>query len=317
MLHESLDGFAHCHRDLVVLDPGYRFVRRHATTPGKVALVSGGGSGHEPLHLGFVGEGMLDAACPGQIFTSPTPDQMIAAAEAVDTGAGVLFIVKNYEGDTMNFAMAAEMLNGRAATLVVDDDVAIEPSSVTIGRRGIAGTLVIEKVIGAAAERGDDVAALLEVGKEVNAATRTMGVALSSCTIPAADVPTFELADDEMELGVGIHGEAGWRRTALKSADEIASDMVEKIVTDVAPVERGRVLLVLNGLGGTPMAELYLMYDAARRRLERYGFEVHRGLVGSFVTSLDMAGCSITVTVLSESIAALWDAPVTTAALRW
>ncbi|MGD0475990.1 MAG: dihydroxyacetone kinase subunit DhaK [Candidatus Velthaea sp.] len=317
MLHESLDGFAHCHRDIVALDPEYRFVRRTKGKPGKVALVSGGGSGHEPLHLGFVGTGMLDAACPGQIFTSPTPDQMVAAAEAVDTGAGVLFIVKNYEGDTMNFAMAAELLDDRAATLITDDDVAVEKSSFSIGRRGVAGTLVVEKVVGAAAERGDDLAALRTLGELVNAATRTMGVALTSCTVPAAGKPTFELGDDEMEMGVGIHGEPGRRRTALKSADTIAAEIVAAIAGDLGVLARGPVLLLVNGFGGTPLSELYLMYNSARQQLEQRGLEVGRGLVGSFVTSLEMAGCSITVTVLDDTLIQLWDAPVHTAALRW
>lgn len=317
MLHESLRGFAHAHHDIVTADDAFRFIRRTVLAPGKVALVSGGGSGHEPLHLGFVGYGMLDAACPGQMFTSPTPDQMIAAAEAVDTGAGVLFIVKNYEGDVMNFSMAAEMLGDRAATVVTDDDVAVETSSFSTGRRGVAGTLVVEKVLGAAAERGDALPQLQSLGAHVNAVTRTMGVALTSCTVPAVGRPTFDLGDDEMEMGVGIHGEPGRRRVSLLRADEIANELVSAVLDDLQAKAGSEVLLLLNGFGATPASELYLMYDAARRRLAQHGIEVGRSLVGDFVTSLDMAGCSITVTVLDETIASLWDAPVHTAALRW
>lgn len=317
MLHESLNGFAHCHQDLVVLDPDYRFVRRARGTPGKVALISGGGSGHEPLHLGFVGRGMLDAACPGEIFTSPTPDQMIAAAEAVDTGAGVLFVVKNYEGDTMNFAMAVELLERRSMTVLTHDDVAVERSSFSIGRRGVAGTLVVEKMLGAAAERGLPLAELHRLGESVNDATRTMGVALTSCTVPAAGRPTFALSESEMEVGVGIHGEAGRRRVPLASADVIAADIVNALVEDLGVTSGCDVLLLLNGFGATPVSELYLMYEVTRRELVQRGIDVRRSLVGSFVTSLDMAGCSITITRLDEHTAALWDAPVHTAALRW
>jgi len=317
MLHESLRGFAHAHRDIVTADDGYRFIARAEPAQGKVALVSGGGSGHEPLHLGFVGYGMLDAACPGQIFTSPTPDQMMAAADAVDTGAGVLFVVKNYEGDVMNFSMAAEMLGDRAAMLLTDDDVAVETSAFSTGRRGVAGTLVVEKVLGAAAERGDDLPQLLSLGARVNAVTRTMGVALTSCTVPAVGRPTFELSDDEMEVGVGIHGEPGRRRVPLMPADAIAGELVSALVEDLEAQAGSEVLLLLNGFGATPASELYLMYDAARRRLGEHGIEIARSLVGEFVTSLDMAGCSITLTVLDETIAPLWEAPVHTAALRW
>ncbi len=246
MLHESLRGFAHAHRDIVTADDGYRFIARAEPAQGKVALVSGGGSGHEPLHLGFVGYGMLDAACPGQIFTSPTPDQMMAAADAVDTGAGVLFVVKNYEGDVMNFSMAAEMLGDRAAMLLTDDDVAVETSAFSTGRRGVAGTLVVEKVLGAAAERGDDLPQLLSLGARVNAVTRTMGVALTSCTVPAVGRPTFELSDDEMEVGVGIHGEPGRRRVPLMPADAIAGELVSALVEDLEAQAGSEVLLLLN-----------------------------------------------------------------------
>lgn len=317
MLHESLAGFADCHRDLVVLDEEDRFVRRRELSKGKVALISGGGSGHEPLHLGFVGRGMLDAACPGQIFTSPTPDQMVAAAQAVDTGAGCLFIVKNYEGDTMNFSMAAELLEGTIATVLTDDDVAVDKSSFSIGRRGVAGTLVVEKIMGAAAERGNTLVDLAALGTQTNAATRTMGVALTSCTVPAAGRPTFDLGADEMEMGVGIHGEPGRRRTALKTAAEIAAEIIEAIAADLDLQSGQNVLLLVNGFGATPISELYLMYEMARRELVERGIAVERSLVGSFVTSLDMAGCSLTVTRLDSTLLPLWDAPVETPALRW
>ena len=317
VLHESLAGFAHCHRDIVALDSEDRFVRRLNLKPGKVALISGGGSGHEPLHLGFVGHGMLDAACPGEMFTSPTPDRMVAAVEAVDTGGGCLFIVKNYEGDTMNFAMAAELLDNPIATVLINDDVAVDSSTYSIGRRGVAGTLVVEKILGAAAERGDDLASLTSLGADVNALTRSMGVALTSCTVPAAGRPTFDLADDEMEMGVGIHGEAGRRRVKIMAADAIAREIIDAVVGDLAPPAGNDVLLFVNGFGGTPISELYLMYDAARRALQDRRIDVGRSLVGSFVTSLDMAGCSITVTQLNPALTALWDAPVHTAALRW
>jgi dihydroxyacetone kinase-like protein len=315
---ESLAGFALSNRDIVALDPDFRFVRRRQLQPGKVALVSGGGSGHEPLHVGFVGRGMLDAACPGQVFSSPTPDQIVAAARAADGGAGVLFVVKNYAGDRMNFALAAESLGARARSVIVDDDVALEASAQGAGRRGIAGTLVVEKLLGAAAERGDDLAALQRLGERVNAATRSMGVALTSCTVPSAGRPTFELGEEEMEVGVGIHGEAGRRRVALMSADGIARELVDAIVRDLGESCRGReVLLLVNGYGATPLAELYLMFGAACAQLGARDLRVQRRLVGNYVTSLDMAGCSVTVALLDAELAALWDAPVHTAALRW
>jgi len=281
-----------------------------------VALISGGGSGHEPLHAGFVGFGMLDAACPGQVFTSPTPDQIIAAAEAVDGGAGILFIVKNYEGDVMNFDMAREIIDGAVASVITDDDVAVETSTWSTGRRGVAGTLIVEKMVGAAAERGADLQTVKSLGERVNRATRSMGVALSSCTVPAAGQPTFMLGADEMEMGVGIHGEPGRRRVKLGSANAIADEMVGAILSDLGAA-KGEALLLVNGFGGTPAMELYLMYNAARARVERHGIKVARSLVGSYVTSLEMAGCSITVSLLDDERRALWDAPVHTAALRW
>lgn len=316
VLTESLDGFAAAHSDILVLGEGHKFVRRRNLKPGKVALISGGGSGHEPLHAGFVGHGMLDAACPGQVFTSPTPDQMMEAVASVDTGAGCLFIVKNYEGDVMNFDMAAEMTDG-VMQVVTNDDVAVEDSLYTTGRRGVAGTLVVEKIVGAAAEEGRALADLKALGERVNGATRSMGVALTSCTVPAAGKPTFEIADSEMEFGVGIHGEPGRRRDLLKSADEIAEEICATIAADLGDRARGKALLFVNGFGATPSMELYLMYNAARRMFEKRGVEVARSLVGPYVTSLDMAGCSITLSMLDDETAQLWDAPVHTAALRW
>ncbi len=317
ILTQSLDGFVHAHRDIVVLGEERKFVRRAQLRKGKVALVSGGGSGHEPLHAGLVGAGMLDAACPGQVFTSPTPDQMLAAAEAVNTGAGVLFIVKNYEGDVMNFAMAAEMLGEGCATVITDDDVAVEKSTYSTGRRGVAGTLIVEKIVGAAAERGSNLEQLKTLGERVNAATRSLGVALTSCTVPAVGRPTFDIGDSDMEMGVGIHGEPGRRRVPLTKADAIVEEMVGAIVSDLSPRPGQPVLLFVNGFGGTPAMELYLMYDAARRELDKRVLPIARSLVGSYVTSLEMAGCSITVCALDEPMLALWDAPVRTAALTW
>ena len=317
LLDESLDGFAAAHSDIVVVGEGRKFVRRKTLAPGKVALISGGGSGHEPLHAGFVGQGMLDAACPGQIFTSPTPDQMVAAVEAVDQGQGVVFIVKNYEGDVMNFEMAAEMTDGRCATIVTDDDVAVEASTYSTGRRGVAGTLIVEKIVGAAAEKGMGRAELQTLGQTVNRRTRSMGVALTSCTVPAAGKPNFDLGPDEMEMGVGIHGEPGRRRVKLGSADAIADEMTSAIIGDLGDPRGEEALLMINGFGGTPLIELYLVYNAARRLLEKRGLRIARSLVGSLVTSLEMAGCSITVSQLDSQTTALWDHPVHTAALRW
>ena len=316
VLTESLDGFVAAHADILALGEEHKFVRRRTLRSGKVALISGGGSGHEPLHAGFVGHGMLDAACPGQVFTSPTPDQMLAATQAVDSGAGCLFIVKNYEGDVMNFDMAAEMSDG-VLRVVTNDDVAVENSSYTTGRRGVAGTLVVEKIVGAAAEHGLALPVLKALGERVNAATRSMGVALTSGTVPAAGKPTFDIGDGEMEFGVGIHGEPGRRRDTLKSADAIAEEICASILGDLGDKAKGPALLFVNGFGGTPLMELYLMYNSARRILEKRGVTIVRSLVGSYVTSLDMAGCSITLTMLDDEMTGWWDAPVHTAALRW
>lgn len=317
VLTESLDGFAAAHADLVQLGEERKFIRRKVLKPGKVALISGGGSGHEPLHGGFVGHGMLDAACPGQVFTSPTPDQMIAAAQAVDQGAGTLFIVKNYEGDLMNFEMAKEMAGREIETVITNDDVAVEDSLYTTGRRGVAGTLVVEKIVGAAAEAGQDLHSLKALGDKVNKRSRSMGIALTSCTVPAAGKPTFSLAEDEMEMGVGIHGEPGRRRVKLMPADAIAEEMIVAILADLEAAKSSPVLLFVNGFGGTPAMELYLMYHAAEAALARRGVKIARSLVGSYVTSLDMAGCSLTVTALDDEMTGYWDAPVHTPGLRW
>ena len=317
VLAESLAGFASAHADLVRLGEGGKFVRRKFGSRGKVTLISGGGSGHEPLHAGFVGYGMLDAACPGQIFTSPTPDQMVAAIQSVDGGVGVLLIVKNYEGDVMNFEMAAEMVGGQSERVLINDDVAVRNSRYTTGRRGVAGTMIVEKMVGAAAEQGMDLLKCQALGERVNAVTRSMGVALTSCTVPAVGKPTFEIGSDEMEVGVGIHGEPGRRRIKLQPARAIADEMVSAIVGDLGDAARGPSLLLVNGFGGTPAMELYLMYDNARRAAEQQGVVISRSLVGSFVTSLDMAGCSITLARLDDELTRLWDAPVHTPALRW
>ena len=317
VLAESLDGFAAAHADILTLGEGRQFVRRRTLKEGKVALISGGGSGHEPLHIGFVGHGMLDAACPGQIFTSPTPDQMLAAAESVDTGAGVLFVVKNYSGDMMNFQMAAEMLDRESDMVVINDDVAVENSTYTTGRRGVAGTLLVERIVGAAAELGEGLAHLKALGDSVNRCTASMGVALSSCTVPAAGQPTFQIAADEMELGVGIHGEPGRRRVKMASADDIAAELTGNVLKDLSLKRGQEVVLLVNGFGGTPLHELYVMVNAVHRILEGAGVNAVRHLTGSYVTSLEMAGCSITVSAMDSSMLSLWDSPLHTAALRW
>src|SRR6202142_499433 len=316
-MSESLAGFCAAHADIVRRGEHVPYVLRRHLKPGKVALLSGGGSGHEPLHSGFVGYGMLDAACPGQVFTSPTPDLILAAAEAVDTGSGVLFIVKNYEGDVMNFDMAREMSEKSVATVITDDDVAVETSTFSTGRRGVAGTLIVEKILGAAAEQGRDLADLKAVGDRVNAATRSIGIALTSCTVPAAGKPTFDIAEDEMEIGVGIHGERGPRPGKPKPAAQIAEEMGNAIAAALGGRARGEAILLINGFGASPLSELYLMYDAVRSLLEPAGTIVARSLVGNFVTSLDMAGCSATVSMVDEELKRLWDAPVHTPALRW
>lgn len=317
LLIESLSGFAAAHRDLVALHLEPNYLTRAHKPQSKVALISGGGSGHEPLHTGFIGYGMLDAACPGHVFTSPTPDQMLAAAEAVENGKGVLFIVKNYAGDIMNFEMAAEMLPFENATVITSDDVAVENSTYTTGRRGVAGTVIVEKCVGSLAETGADLAACKALGDKVNRCTASMGVALSSCTVPAAGRPTFDLASHELEMGVGIHGEPGRRREAMRTADEIVADLVHAILEDLKPAAGSEVLLMVNGFTGTPLMELYVLYNAAAKLLEQRGLVIKRSLVGDYTTSLEMAGASITVCLLDEEILRHWDSPVHTAALRW
>jgi len=317
LLDESLYGFAQAHADIVTFNDLPHFISR-ATPPrtGKVALISGGGSGHEPLHIGFVGAGMLDAACPGQVFTSPTPDQILAAAQAVTTGGGALFIVKNYAGDVMNFEIATEMLDCPNASVLVEDDVSL-PKDHVAGRRGVAGTVVVEKMVGAAAEQGADLAACKALGDKVNQATASMGVALSSCTAPALGKPTFALAVNEMEMGVGIHGERGHKTLPLASADEIVAHLAKAIDEELKPKKGQPVLLHVNGFGATPDMELYLVYQIAAKYWQQRGVKIVRSLVGNYTTSLDMAGCSVTLTLLDEDMLMLWDAPVHTAALRW
>jgi phosphoenolpyruvate---glycerone phosphotransferase subunit DhaK len=294
--------------------------RRDAPMPGKVGLVSGGGSGHEPLHGGFVGLGMLDAACAGQIFTSPTPDQMLEATKRIDSGAGVLHIVKNYTGDVMNFEMAAELATAETGitveSVIVNDDVAVQDSLYTAGRRGVGVTVLLEKLVGAAAEEGRPLPELGALARDVIESGRSMGMALTSCTVPAAGKPTFQLGEDEMELGIGIHGEPGRHRVPLRSAHEIAEQLVEPILTDL-DFTSGPVIVMVNGMGGTPLIELYLMYGEVAKIMEQAGITVARNLVGNYITSLEMAGCSVTVLRANEELIRLWDEPVNTAGLRW
>jgi len=317
VLTESLSGFVSAHADLLELGAEGKFVRRKQLKPGKPVLISGGGSGHEPLHGGFVGHGMLDAACPGQVFTSPTPDQMLEAMQATESGGGVLLIVKNYEGDVMNFEMAAEMAECEVATVLTDDDVAVETSTYSTGRRGVAGTMIVEKIVGAAAETGRDLAALKALGDRVNQQTRSMGVALTSCTVPAAGSPTFQIGENEMEMGVGIHGEPGRKRVALGEAKDIAAEMIGAIRKDFGDQAKGNAIMLVNGFGGTPLMELYLMYHCVEQELAGSGITIARSLVGNYVTSLEMAGCSVTLSLVDDELLGLWDAPVHTAGLRW
>jgi phosphoenolpyruvate---glycerone phosphotransferase subunit DhaK len=308
-------------RPEVRVDHANRIIyRRDAPVTVKVGLVSGGGSGHEPLHGGFVGLGMLDAACAGQIFTSPTPDQMLEATKAVDSGAGVLHIVKNYTGDVMNFEMAAELAAAETGiaveSVIVNDDVAVQDSLYTAGRRGVGVTVLLEKLVGAAAEEGRSLTDLVSLARSVNDSGRSMGMALTSCIVPAAGKPTFELGRDEMELGIGIHGEPGRRRVPLTSAREIAEQLMEPVLADL-DFTSSPVIVMLNGMGGTPLIELYLMYGEVFKIIEKAGITVARNLVGNYITSLEMAGCSITILRADEELIRLWDAPVNTAGLRW
>lgn len=317
----ALAGMAAAHPELRVDAEERVVVRRDAPVAGKVGLVSGGGSGHEPLHAGFVGHGMLDAACAGEIFTSPVPDQILAATTAVEAGAGVLHIVKNYTGDVMNFEMAAELAafdtGIEVLAVVVNDDVAVQDSLYTAGRRGVGATVILEKMAGAAAEQGRSLIEVAAIATRVSADSRSMGMALTSGTVPAVGHPTFDLGPDEMEIGIGIHGEPGRRRLPIAPAHEVAGMLVEPILADLPFLRGDRVLCLLNGMGGTPLIELYLMFDEVSRMLRGHGVEIDRSLVGSYITSLDMAGCSVTLTKLDDELTALWDAPVRTPALRW
>jgi len=321
VVKESLTGLGLAHPDLVRIDLENQLVLRKDTpVSGKVALVSGGGSGHEPLHGGFVGNGMLDAACPGEVFTSPVPDQMLAATKAVDGGAGVIHIVKNYTGDVMNFKLAAEMAEDdgiSVESVLTNDDVAVEDSLYTAGRRGTGVTVLVEKIAGAKAEAGASLAEVASVARKVNEKGRSFGVALTSCATPAAGAPTFDIGADEMEFGVGIHGEPGRRREKIRSAAEIVEEMSDAILGDLEPAKGAKVLAFVNGLGGTPAIELYLVYAELAKQLERYGVTATRSLVGNYITSLEMAGISITLLELDDELTALWDAPVHTPALRW
>ena len=321
VVREELQGVELAHPDIVKVsyDP-HMIVRADAPVRGKVALVSGGGSGHEPMHGGFVGMGMLDAACPGEVFTSPTPDQMEAATKAVDGGAGVIHIVKNYTGDVMNFEMAADLCRAEGTeveSVLVDDDVAVQDSLYTAGRRGVGTTVLIEKIAGAAAEEKRPLKEVADICREVNANGRSMGMALTSCTVPAAGKPTFELGEDEMEIGIGIHGEPGRERMKLKPVSEIVEMMATAVVDDL-PFKKGdKVLAFVNGMGGTPLIELYVVYNELAKFLKGRGIEISRNLVGSYITSLEMAGCSITLLKMSDDFTRLWDAPVKTLGLRW
>lgn len=316
VLEESLNGFARAHSNIIQLNHQPHYVTRKNKPENKVALISGGGAGHEPLHTGLVGKGMLDAACPGQVFTSPTPDQMLMAAQEVENGAGVLFIVKNYAGDVMNFEIAAEMLDCPHETVLVNDDVSL-PKDHSTGRRGVAGTLIVEKIVGAAAEAGADLATCKQLGDKVVSSTASMGVALTSCTVPALGQPTFDISDNEVEMGVGIHGERGREVMSLTTADDLVQILAKAIDEELKPTKDQRVLLHINGFGATPLMELYLVYDLAAQFFEERGIKIVRSLVGNYTTSLDMAGCSITLTLMDDEMLQYWDAPVHTAALRW
>ncbi|MBH8577945.1 dihydroxyacetone kinase subunit DhaK [Nostocaceae cyanobacterium CENA369] len=344
-VRESIEGMAAAHADLIKANYDPTFVyRADAPVQGKVAIISGGGSGHEPMHAGFVGRGMLDAACPGEVFTSPTPDQMLAAAKQVDGGAGILYIVKNYSGDVMNFEMATELARSegiRVLNILIDDDVAVKDSLYTQGRRGVGTTVLAEKICGAAAEQGYDLLQIADLCRRVNLHGRSMGIALTSCTVPLKGTPTFELSDRELEIGIGIHGEPGRERITVKSVDELTEILGQTIIDDASyhrvvrewdenqgewvdleltdpPFEKGdRLLAFVNGMGGTPVSELYLVYRKLAQICERQGLQIVRNLIGSYITSLEMQGCSITLLKLDDEMIQLWDAPVKTASLRW
>jgi dihydroxyacetone kinase-like protein len=321
VVREELQGIEAAHPDLVRVnyDPNV-IIRVDAPIQGKVGLVSGGGSGHEPMHGGFVGMGMLDAACPGEVFTSPTPDQMHLATQAVNGGAGVVHIVKNYTGDVMNFDMAADLARSEGIeveSVLVDDDVAVQDSLYTAGRRGVGTTVLMEKIAGAAAEERRPLAEVAKIARRVNENGRSMGMALTSCTVPQAGKPTFELGEDEMEIGIGIHGEPGRERMKVKPVSEIVEMMATAIVDDLPYRAGDRVLAMVNGMGGTPLIELYIVFHELHRFLQARGIEIARNLIGNYITSLEMQGCSITLLKLDDELIRLWDAPVKTAGLRW
>ncbi|WP_330272889.1 dihydroxyacetone kinase subunit DhaK [Lentzea sp. NBC_00516] len=318
VVQDALRGMQAAHPDLLKVhyDPAV-IVRADTPVSGKVAIISGGGSGHEPLHGGFVGRGMLDAACPGPVFTSPTSDQVVDAVVRTDGGAGALLIVKNYTGDVLNFEMAGELAESEVRSVVIDDDVAVKDSLYTAGRRGVGGTVLLEKIVGAAAERGDDLAACEALALRVIASVRSMGLALTSCTVPHVGSPSFELADDEMEIGIGIHGEPGRRRVPAGTASEMVSELLEPILEDLPFASGDRVLLFTNSMGGTPLIELYLAHGIAEQLLADRGIVVERRLVGPYITSLEMQGMSLTLLRLDDEMLSLWDAPVHTPALRW
>src|SRR5437588_1373882 len=321
LVNEELSGIAQAHGDLVRVDFDYNIViRKDAPRQGKVGVISGGGSGHEPMHGGFVGVGMLDAACPGAVFTSPVPDQMLFATKAVDGGAGVLHIVKNYTGDVLNFEMAAELAAAegiKVESVVTNDDVAVQDSLYTAGRRGVGVTVLLEKIVGGLAETGAPLAQVAELARKVNNQGRSMGMALTSCTVPAAGKPTFELGDDEMEIGIGIHGEPGRRRVKLAPASEVTEMLAIPIMEDLGLKAGERVLAFVNGMGGTPLIELYVVAGELAKILRGRDITISRSLIGSYITSLEMAGCSITLLRLDDELTRYWDAPVHTPALRW
>jgi dihydroxyacetone kinase-like protein len=315
---DALAGLAAAHPSLRLDAENKVVVRGDAPRSGKVGLVSGGGSGHEPLHGGFVGYGMLDAACAGEVFTSPVPDQMLAATQAVNGGAGVLHIVKNYTGDILNFQLAAELADDEGievVSVVVNDDVAVQDSLYTAGRRGVGATVFVEKIAGALAEEGAPLADVAAIAREVNERSRSFGVALTSATLPAVGKPSFELAESEIEFGIGIHGEPGRERTTLTSANDLADKVLDAIGDDM-PLS-GDLLVMVNGMGGTPLMELYILFAEVQRYIEGHGARVARNLVGNYITSLDMQGFSVTVTQLTDTLTRLWDAPVDTPGLRW
>lgn len=318
---QSLGGVAAAHSDLVKVHYNPNFVvRADAPVQGKVGVISGGGSGHEPMHGGFVGMGMLDAACPGDVFTSPTPDQMEAATKAVNGGAGVLHIVKNYTGDIMNFEMAAELCQAagiEVASVVTNDDVAVQDSLYTAGRRGVGITVIAEKICGAAAEKRMNLQQVADVCRKVNGQGRSMGMALTSCIVPAAGKPTFDIGADEMEIGIGIHGEPGRTRMKLKPAKEIVAMMAEAVISDLPYKSGDSVIAMVNGMGGTPLIELYLVFNELNQICQGKGIKIVRNLVGNYITSLEMQGCSITLLKTDDQLTALWDAPVHTPGLRW